>query len=728
LNFLIHDAEPQRKEILESGNYVEVENTFSAGFYDVLPTSPLETVQILELLRTLSTVSGRNAGRDSMGKYAKALTSLRTSDSDKAIIMWDQFTRKATNLDPRWTIYFLAEHGGGVVKAAMGDDKVAKGLLGFYTTQSQSRWKRIMEDRDEKDLEIKSLIPKFAQTMIEAISVRLCYIYPILQHLQELTTPSRTNNQSHQSTTNTKTLELTTHAIYSILTTSDSTRDSIPRSLTRKLMDFGDFANKKKKESKSKMEEEGWRGIRDMADILGDPKMRVEDIRLTWGGRDRSRSPVKALPPKEKPVERTNAPVSRPPQPQPQPQSQPQAPARSVAPPQQSRQAPTVPQAPIAPRAVAPTPTVRPATPPPPPKAIAKPAPEPAQPQGLNMKSKATPAAPSIKSTTPLIAPQVRSEAGPSTSTLNIRARATLPAIPAQKEEPVSFHPIPTLATQGLSIRSASTSTPGPLYAEIAPKPMSLLSRLAPAISTPTTSNKRSRAEDFTSTSTSTSTPNTPSQPEGPVRRSLADRLGGSDKKQRVTSNPEVGGRTPSLLSRMGQSQNFIPTSVSQTQSPSSRVQPNTAPDGFTIKRTAQPSPLPAPGQSPATTENGFSIKRSGSGLPTTSAVQSPGGFSIKNRSISSTSTPTQNHKDNGLQIKRTATPVQVTAPTVPVPVLEQQSKPKIEEDDAPIVRKGRGFAARSMGDGELLITPPNLPSGGNGGRLQDRFKLNNGR
>jgi hypothetical protein len=119
LNFLIHDAEPQRKEILESGNYVEVENTFSAGFYDVLPTSPLETVQILELLGTLSTVSGRNAGRDSMGKYAKALTSLRTSDSGKAICMWNDFTRKATNLDPRWTIYFLAEHGGGVVKAAM---------------------------------------------------------------------------------------------------------------------------------------------------------------------------------------------------------------------------------------------------------------------------------------------------------------------------------------------------------------------------------------------------------------------------------------------------------------------------------------------------------------------------------------------------------------------------------------------------------------------------------
>jgi hypothetical protein len=167
LNFLLKDAISQRKEILESGRYIEAENIFSNGFYEVLPTSK-EGGLILELLGTLSTISGRNASRESIGRYAKALTKYTTSST--AIKMWDSFSKKASP-DPRWTIYFLAEHGGSVVKAAIGDDKLAKGILEFYNKESQSRWRRIIEDRDEKDLEIKSLLPRFATTMIEAAIV-----------------------------------------------------------------------------------------------------------------------------------------------------------------------------------------------------------------------------------------------------------------------------------------------------------------------------------------------------------------------------------------------------------------------------------------------------------------------------------------------------------------------------------------------------------------------------
>lgn len=175
LNFLLKDAISQRKEILESGNYVEAERVFSEGFYDVLPTSSTKTILILELLGTLSTVSGRNSNRDSLGKYAKALSRSipSTSSQSTAVIkLWGSFMEKA-EVDPRWTIYFLAEYGDIVVKAAVGDDRVSKGILGFYNTQSQSRWRRIMEDRDERDLEIRTLIPKFAQTMVDAIVVCL---------------------------------------------------------------------------------------------------------------------------------------------------------------------------------------------------------------------------------------------------------------------------------------------------------------------------------------------------------------------------------------------------------------------------------------------------------------------------------------------------------------------------------------------------------------------------
>jgi hypothetical protein len=168
LNFLLKDTVSQRKEILESGRYIESENIFSNGFYDVLPTSK-ERGLVLELLGTLSTISGRNATRESKGRYAKALTKYTTPSI--SMKMWDSFTRKA-NPDPRWTIYFLSVHGGSVIKAAMGNDKLAKGILEFHQAESQSRWRRILEDRDEKDLDARTLLPRFATTMIEAIIVR----------------------------------------------------------------------------------------------------------------------------------------------------------------------------------------------------------------------------------------------------------------------------------------------------------------------------------------------------------------------------------------------------------------------------------------------------------------------------------------------------------------------------------------------------------------------------
>jgi hypothetical protein len=167
LNFLLKDATQQRREILESGRYIESENIFSNGFYEVLPTSK-ERGLVLELLGTLSTISGRNASRESKGRYAKALTKYTTSSI--SMKMWDSFTRKASP-DPRWKIYYLAEHGGYVIKAAMGDDKLAKEILEFYQAESQSRWRRILEDRDEKDLDTRTILPKFATTMIEAAIV-----------------------------------------------------------------------------------------------------------------------------------------------------------------------------------------------------------------------------------------------------------------------------------------------------------------------------------------------------------------------------------------------------------------------------------------------------------------------------------------------------------------------------------------------------------------------------
>jgi len=678
LNFLLKDAISQRKEILESGRYIESEHIFSNGFYEVLPTSK-QAALVLELLGTLSTITGKNASRESKGRYAKALTKYTTSSN--AIKMWDSFIKKS-NPDPRWTIYFLSEHGGDVVKAAMGDDRVAKGILESYQAESPSRWRRILEDRDEKDLDARTLLPKFATAMIEAAIVS----FPLCNMIS-------TNDQSHQNTPNTQILESTVHSIYTILTTPRHFRDYIPKNLTRKIQDFADFCNGKKKIARGIKDEQGWRGVRDMIDTLWDTGLGVEEYKLVWRESvPSSRTLEKGPLPPSRPVEKASVPPSRPggtsneqsrvtsrqPDP-PQPSAGPSRPATS--------QPPSIPS-----RLPNPTPRVaepipRPATPPSPVVAKAEPASAPTQ--GLAIKSTAAPSL--VNPSTP--APSAPDVSAPqtSTSTLNIRARATTSIPP--KQDPVV--PAPPAVPQGLSIRSASTPTP---KAEAPPKGPSLLSRLAPSTSTPSltpTTNKRARAEDFT--------PDTPSQEQ--PRRSLVDRLGGpgSDKKQRVSSNPEIGS-APSLLSRMSQQ--------GQVSMPSSPRLP-TPSNQFTIKRTTQaPPPAGISIKQPTPIASGLSIKRSGH-LP--APAQSPGGLSIKNRSTSSTSTlTTQSPIQNQFKIKRE---VDIE------PKVEVQPKAEVQvEDDAPVVRKGRGFATREFGNVELLITPPNPPMPFNGGRLQDRI------
>lgn len=438
-----------------------------------------------------------------------------------------------------------------------------------------------------------------------------------------------------------------------------------------------------------------------MIDTLWDEQLGVREYKLIWRegvkgslppSKSVDREAVKAPLPPSRLVEKmstgsshhtTSRQVDRP-----QP---PAGPSRSA--PSQPSSIPSRPTSKPASQVV--EPILRPATPPSP--IIAKAEAPPAPAQGLNIRSKASSSDIKPSFSDPSAPDVTPSQA--STSTLNIRARATT-SLPTTRETPIV--PAPSAIPKGLSIRSASTPTQTPT-----PKPVpSLLSRLNPSTSTPslmpaststpTITNKRARAEDFA--------PNAPSHEE-PQRRSLAERLAGPEKKQRVSSNPETGS-APSLLSRMSQQ-----GQVSMPSSPNLPTQPN---NQFTIKRTAQPQPVPSSSgisiKQPTQTSSGLSIKRSGL-LPTPAQSPGLGGFSIKNRSTSSTSTPAvQSPIQHEFKSKRSEIEVQ----------------PKVEvhvEDDTPLVRKGRGFAASNFGGVELLITPPNPPKlSSNGGRLQDRL------
>jgi len=136
----------------------------------------------------------------------------------------------------------------------------------------------------------------------------------------------------------------------------------------------------------------------------------------------------------------------------------------------------------------------------------------------------------------------------------------------------------------------------------------------------------------------------------------------------------------------------------------------------------SDPSSSPAVNQD---TSSGFTLKRTGTPkghppLPPLPTIQptsaSASVFNIKNRSTSISTAPDgvkiryplpESAISEGLSIKRTQ----------PTPTHPLQANPPMEEaDDTPIIRKGRGFAAKEYG--EVLITPPNpfFPHGNSAG------------
>lgn len=184
LEFLYTDAKSKRKELLESGKYIEAENTFSSGFYNVLGTTAIaETRLVLSLLLPLSTISGRNSTRASSGKFAKTLIKCLHPRSSVGMTMpviklWVEFVGRADGLDPSWMLCFLADHGDAVVQAAIEKgDKEAKSILEYPNTSGSSRLRRYFDrdaDRSEPDLEARKLLPAFAQTMLNTVFVSFC--------------------------------------------------------------------------------------------------------------------------------------------------------------------------------------------------------------------------------------------------------------------------------------------------------------------------------------------------------------------------------------------------------------------------------------------------------------------------------------------------------------------------------------------------------------------------
>jgi hypothetical protein len=198
----------------------------------------------------------------------------------------------------------------------------------------------------------------------------------------------------------------------------------------------------------------------------------------------------------------------------------------------------------------------------------------------------------------------------------------------------------------------------------------------------------------------------------GANRRSLIDRLGSNgiqsqDKRQKLKTESPVASPSPSLLFKMGSMTNSYP--ILNPGPGSSRASGQTG-SGFALKRTGiDAGPLP-----PRIT------------TPTQPTIPIPiaNGLSIKNRSTDKIRYPIPEPDlvSQGISIKR----AQPTPTPLPLPLSQTKTDPPNAKQisipasdgmdvDAPVIRKGRGFAAKEYG--EVLITPPN-PFFGNGVNL----------
>lgn len=77
-------------------------------------------------------------------------------------------------------------------------------------------------------------------------------------------------------------MEVVLYSLYSVATISNYTRDLITKSQSRQLLDLEAQAHRRKQNAKDDEEEQVWRNVRDMADVMGDRKLRVFVLRPTW--------------------------------------------------------------------------------------------------------------------------------------------------------------------------------------------------------------------------------------------------------------------------------------------------------------------------------------------------------------------------------------------------------------------------------------------------------------
>lgn len=179
LNFLVNTAAQQRRDILESGNHPKAEEALRSGFNKVLEKKKIgsaDTLTILRLTMSLSTISGRNATKRDAGEFAEQMMeSLSTTGArgprEDLIRLFGEYMDKNPPLDPREALRSLKKHFDVLAAMALEkNDVAAKRIVDkmeVWAREAIDLWARDRTDEFPQE----KIVTSFCKTMVLDILV-----------------------------------------------------------------------------------------------------------------------------------------------------------------------------------------------------------------------------------------------------------------------------------------------------------------------------------------------------------------------------------------------------------------------------------------------------------------------------------------------------------------------------------------------------------------------------
>lgn len=186
LNFLVNNAAPQRKEVFESGNNRKAEEALKSGLHKVLKKklSSTDTLTILRLLMSLSTVSGRNATKDDAGDFADLMVESIPYNASRGakedlVRLFGEYVDKNPPLDPREALKSVKQLSDTLTAMALerGDSMAKKVVdrLDTWAEESIDLWARDRTDEFPKEKIVSGYCKFMITDILASHRCSLCY-------------------------------------------------------------------------------------------------------------------------------------------------------------------------------------------------------------------------------------------------------------------------------------------------------------------------------------------------------------------------------------------------------------------------------------------------------------------------------------------------------------------------------------------------------------------------